>query len=186
MRWRQARAVVVAGILALLAASKSGQAQPRVVGIYYPNVAVPRYDYQTEVFREHIEVVLPPSYLRVQRPTPPLRGFYAWKFTFGISPIATFVFRPDTALSATNDKMVIRASRLYLCPSTDAWVMDCIIPVRATAREGNDGLIIDITEPKLVATISAAKPRVLLRQLFEPGGRFCVDETGIIVDGKVL
>ncbi len=179
-------AIVLLGIVALLASAERAHAQFRKTGLYAPNVRVPRYDYQTEVFREHIVVVLPPSYLMLKRPSPPTRGIYAWKFTFGQTPILTLVFRPDSALRAANDGAVIRASKLYLCQSSDAWVMDCSIPVRASAREGNEGIMIDITEPEIVAKIRATKPGILLRQLFEPGGRFRVDETGIIIDGKIV
>lgn len=179
------RSGIIVVMIALSAAAESSHAQLRVQGLYDPGVAVPRYDSYSEVFREHIEVVLPPSYLRVRRPSPPVRGFYAWKFSFGRTPVATFVFRTDSAVAVSNDRAVIRASALYMCQSSDQWVLECTIPVRANARLGNDGIIVDITDPDVVSKIRKAKPGILLRQLFEPGGRFRVDETGLKYDGKI-
>jgi len=143
------------------------------------NVPIPGYDAETVVYREHIEVLLPPTYILVQRPKPPLRGFYGWKFSFGRNPLVTLVFRPDSALSATSDSDVLRVSSLFLCRSREQWMLSCTIPVRAKARKGSGGIIVDITDSALVRQVRTSKPSVLLRQLFEPGGRFRVDETGI-------
>lgn len=142
-------------------------------------VAIPDYDAESTVFREHVEVVLPPTYLLVRRPDPPLRGFYVWKFSFAGNPGVSFVFRADSALSASDDRTVVRASALYECRSSEQWALDCKTPVRATARTGSGGVVIDIKEPSVVARIRAAQATVLQRRLIEPGGRFRVDETGI-------
>lgn len=177
-------ATIVACVFAIPAATSPLVAQPRIAGVYMGGTPIPGYDSETRVFREHIEVVLPPTYLRVRHPDPPVRGYYAWKFSFGRNAIVTLVFRTDTALLASDDKSVLRASKLYLCRDSNQWLLDCTIPVRATSRTGSGGIVVDITEPQIVARIRETRPGVLMRQLIEPGGRFRVDEIGIEYNGK--
>lgn len=171
------RLLAVLGALLCDASSLQGQ---RYDSVYAPRgIAIPDYDAETMVYREHIEVVLPPTYLLVRRPMPPVRGFYAWKFTFGRNAVATLVFRTDSAVVATTDAAVLRASSLYLCRDSEQWMLSCTVPVRGKARRGNGGVVIDITDPLIVERVRTSKPSLLLRELFEPGGRFRVDETGV-------
>lgn len=179
--------VLVSGVRPMLAqtvtSGTGGKVNPTVYrwdSVYAPSgLAIPAYDAETTVYREHIEVMLPPTYILVQRPKPPVNGYYGWKFTFGRNSLLTLVFRPDTALSATSDSDVLRESSLFLCRNREQWILSCTTPVRAKARRGGGGIIVDISDTAIVARVIGAKPSVLLRELFEPGGRFRVDETGI-------
>jgi hypothetical protein len=166
--------------LAMLAPSVAG-AQVRTSGLYPPWSLVPNYDRETEVWRERIRVMLLPTYLGMPRPDPPVRGFYAWKMTFdGATPV-TLVLRPDSAMAATDDRAVLRASRLYRCQDADQPVLECDVPVRATTRRAREHIELTIEDGALATTLRAGKPTMLYRQLFEPGGRFRVDEAGVIV-----
>ncbi len=174
-RFHQALAV---GLLAINVAGPA-HAQPRVSGVYMRNVAIPNYDAETVMFREHVEVILPPTYLLVPRPKPPVRGYYGWKFTFNGTPTITLVFRPDSALSAKSEQQVVRASRLYACTDATEPILSCKKRVAAKAYVTGDKVIVDITDRDMVGRIRDSRPTVLMRQLFEPGGRFRVDETGV-------
>lgn len=166
--------------LAMLAPCEAG-AQPRTSGLYRPWNPVRNYDRETEVWRERIRVMLLPTYFGMRRPEPPIRGFYAWKMTFdGATPV-TLVLRPDSAMAATDDRAVLRASRLYRCQDADQPVLECDVPVRATARRAREHIELTIEDGALAATLRAGRPTILYRQLFEPGGRFRVDEVGVIV-----
>jgi hypothetical protein len=157
----------------------AGDAQLRPRGIYHDGLAVPGYDAESHVYREHIEVLLPPTYLLVKRPKPAVVGYFAWKFSFGTEAQVTLVFRSNTALRVNDERAVLRASKLYLCDSYDQWILDCTRPISGRASLARGGVVIDIREPALVSAIRSRAPTTLVRQLFEPGGRFRVDETGI-------
>lgn len=44
-----------------------------------------------------------------------------------------------------------------------------------------DHIELDITDLAIAKQLRANRPSILYRQLLEPGGRFMVDETGVIV-----
>ncbi len=167
-RWLGLGLAFAAGLLAIGWADPA-HAQLREIGAYLPGVAVPSYDAETVVFREHVEVVLPPAYLLVPRPKPPVRGYYGWKFTFNGAPTITLVFRPDSAVSARGDVEIVRASSLYVCTDATQNILTCTARVAANAKVAGGKLIVDITDPGLVGRIRESRPTVL--QLFEPGGR---------------
>lgn len=173
------RGVAFAAGLMILGGADPAHAQLRATGVYLPGVAVPSYDMETVVFRDHVEVILPPTYLLVPRPKPSLRGYYGWKFTFNGAPAITLVLRPDSAVSARSDEEVVRVSRLYVCTDATQNIMACTTRVASKAHVGGDRVRVDIVDPSLVGRIRESKPTVLMRQLFEPGGRFRVDETGV-------
>ena len=161
--------------------ANSAQAQLRAQGVYRGSVPIREYDRETKVFREHVVVNLPPSYLGLPRPSEPVVGYYAWKLSFnGNSPL-TFVLRTDSALAAKDDQTVLRAARLYLCRDSEQWLLECDTPVRATARRSREHIELDIQDPSLASRLRAGKPTLLFRQLIEPGGRFRVDEVGVLV-----
>lgn len=165
----------------VICAANTAHAQLRTQGVYRPSAGIREYDRETKVFREHIVVILPPSYLGVARPTEPVPGYYAWKLTFnGASPL-TFALRSDSAVTAPNDQVVLRTTRLYLCRDAEQWLLDCTTPVRATARRSREHIELDILDPALASKLRAGKPTILYRQLIEPGGRFRVDEVGVLV-----
>jgi hypothetical protein len=173
------RVVSLVGLFVVSAPSNQADAQLRPHGVYRDGVAIPAYDGESHVYREHIEVLLPPTYLRVKRPNPATVGYFAWKFSFGTDQPLTVVFRADTALRVNEDRAILRASRLYLCDSVEQWVLDCTRPISGRAYLSRGGVVIEIREPSLISTIRDRAPTTLVRQLFEPGGRFRVDETGI-------
>ena len=173
------RTHVVAALLASIAIVTTSQAQARTAGLYSGTTPIARYEYESFVYLSHIEVLLPPSYIRVRRPEPAIRGFYAWKFSFGENPFLTLVLRSDSALAVQDDKAVIRASKVYLCENAAQLIYDCKIPVHANLSIRSGGVMVDIVEKEIVANVLAKSPIVLQRQIIEPGGRFRVDETGI-------
>jgi hypothetical protein len=136
------------------------------------------YDEKAVVFREMIELTLPPPYLLLPWPDPPVAGYFAWKVSFGNDSTGIIVFRTDSAITARTLRDVVRRGALYSCESSHTSVMDCTTKIRGNARSGLDGLVLQITEPKLVARVRQAQAPVYLRQLFEPGGRFRVDHIG--------
>jgi hypothetical protein len=138
------------------------------------------YDEKAVVFRDMIELTLPPPYLLLPWPNPPIAGYYAWKISFGNDSASVIVFRTDSAISARTLRDVVRQGALYSCESDQTSVIDCMTKVRGSARPGFDGLVLQITEPNLVARVRQARAPVYLRQLFEPGGRFRVDHIGAI------
>lgn len=171
------RALLLTLLIHIPVGSAPAQLRPR--GIYLDGVAIPGYDAESHVYREHIEVLLPPTYLLAKRPDPAVVGFFAWKFSFGTNSPVTFVFRADTALRVNDERAILRASRLFLCEAPEQWILTCNIPIAAKATMAHGGVVIDIRAPEIVSAIRASAPTVLVRQLFEPGGRFRVDETGI-------
>jgi hypothetical protein len=58
-------------------------------------------------------------------------------------------------------------------------ILSCQQRVAAKAHVSGDKVMVDITDLDLVGRIRDSRPTVLMRQLFEPGGRFRVDETGV-------
>lgn len=173
--------IVGAALALVVVAPCTVDAQIRTSGLYHPRISVPDHDRETEVWRERIRVMLVPTYVGMRRPEPPVRGFYAWKMTFdGATPV-TLVLRPDSAMAAVDERAVLRASRLYRCQDADQPVLECDVPVRATARRAREHLELTIEDGALAATLRAGRPTILYRQLFEPGGRFRVDEVGVIV-----
>ena len=122
------------------------------------------YDQHAEVYRQQIEMTLPPPYLHLRWPDPPVTGYYAWKVTFGRDSTTAIVFRTDTTIAARSLRDVIRAGALYLCPSSDAPVLECTVKIRGNARRGSGGLDLQITEPRVVQRVRARQPDVYLRQ----------------------
>lgn len=139
---------------------------------------VAAYVEKATVTYSRIEVKLPAPYLLTLWPSPPDKGFYAWKVTFGNDSSATIVFRTDSAIAASNARDVLRASAFFRCPTRDTAVLECVERIQGRARAAQSVVTIEITEPAFVARIRERKPAVLLRQMFEPGGRFRVDHIG--------
>ena len=137
-------------------------------------------DRKAEVFRESIEVVFPLPYLNVRKPEPPVAGFYAWRVSFGGQADLTVVLRADTALRSSSNRTVVGASSLRRCPTDATSVLDCTAPLRGHARVGMDVITLEITDPAFVALVRKRQLSVLVRQVFEPGGRFRVDHVGIL------
>lgn len=136
-------------------------------------------DKKADVFREQIDVTFPLPYLDVRKPEPPVVGFYAWRVSFGGAADLTVVLRADTALRTSSSWAVVRASSLRRCPPNATSVMDCTAPIRGRARVGADAIIVEITDPDFVKLVRQRGPEVLVRHVFEPGGRFRVDHIGM-------
>lgn len=139
---------------------------------------VPQYLEKAVVTYGRIEVKLPPAYLLVRWPEPPVRGYYAWKVTFGDDSASTVVLRTDSAIAAKSSRDVVRASALYRCPLRDTPVLECVERIQGAGRAGQSAVMLDITELAFVSRVRSHKPEVILRQMFEPGGRFRVDHVG--------
>ncbi|MBL0939168.1 MAG: hypothetical protein IBJ03_09750 [Gemmatimonadaceae bacterium] len=177
------RTLAAATLCAWLSLGTVAHAQGlRKEGVYWnQSVPVADRDRETKVFIDHTLVVLPPTYIHVKRPDPSEHGFYAWKMTFNGRTSITLVLRSDTALTAKDDRSVLRATALYLCRDSEQPMLDCTTPVRSSVRRMRDHIELDITDLAIAKQLRASRPSILYRQLIEPGGRFMVDETGVIV-----
>lgn len=171
----------VASAIGIACLASAAQAQPRIADVYWRTVPVADYDRETKVFIDHAVVVLPPTHIGVARPAQPLAGMYAWRMTFVGTRSVTLVLRPDSTLAVNDDRMVLRNSKVFRCRNDAQWMWECKEPVMASARRMRDHIELRITDPAVSKEIRAAKPNVLLRQLVEPGGRFLVDETGVLL-----
>lgn len=180
-RWGRLLVLALAGCAATLFWSTAAWGQIRVRGLYHPSMAIPEYDRETKVLREHVLVVLPPTYLGMTRPVPPVHGFYVWKLSFNGNNPLSFVLRTDSAVAAKDERDVLRLTKLYLCRDADQPVRECSTPVKFRARRAREHIEVDILDTEVSAKLRAGRPSILNRQLLEPGGRFRVDEVGVLV-----
>jgi hypothetical protein len=132
-----------------------------------------------QVFFERVVIKVPPPYQYVQKPHPPVAGFYAWRMSFAGQSNLTVVLRTDSALRTSSTHEVVRASTLRRCPADARSVLDCTAPLLGSARVGRDAIIIEITDPDFMTLVRQRHPDAIVRHVFEPGGRFRVNHIGL-------
>lgn len=130
------------------------------------------------VHRTFAIVRFPPPHFLLDKPVPPIVGYYGWKISFDGETL-TVVLRPDSAMSTSNHQRAVSTSTLYLCATPATPIMECQTALSGRARLTAQVLELEINELSFINRLRNARPNWATRQSFEPGGHFRVDRLPI-------
>ena len=131
---------------------------------------------QAEVYKDHIRIYFPLPFERIDKPSKPFAGFYAWMFSVESPHGFSIVVTADTALRTSDLKEIMKHSTLRLCSEiTPTNVRTCHLPVKGTFTEQGSWLNVEITDTALVSRVTLDRPQNYWRYLYEPNGRFRID-----------
>lgn len=143
----------------------------------------PVYPFQGGMAVEKFRMVVrfPEPWLGEPWPSSDTTTFYAWRVsvTDGAGAFSV-VLRPKGAKQMKNLDQLLDESKVYLCPSHKTPVMECTKTILAYARRANKSVELDIRDAGLISRTRKNRPFKMLRQSYEPGGRFHVDDIAII------
>lgn len=137
------------------------------------------------VEKDRVQITLGRPLLSVRVPKSEQAGYYRWRFdvlsdSTTRAVLASIVLAADSAMRSANPRDIVRGSTLRRCAEPgDVSSRRCTIVLNDSARVDGESLRVVIRDSFIVALMWANRPRTVTGSVFQPGGRFRVDQMGV-------
>lgn len=137
------------------------------------------------VEKDRVQITMGRPLLRVRVPKSEQAGYYSWRFdvladSTARVALASIVLAADSAMRSANPRDIVNGSTLRRCAEPrDFSSRRCTLVLHDSARVDGDSLRVVIRDSTLVALMWVTRPRTVTSSVFQPGGRFRVDQMGV-------
>lgn len=137
------------------------------------------------VEHDRVQIAVGRPLLRVNVPKSEQAGYYSWRFdvlsdSTARVVLASIVLAADSAMRSANARDIVNGSALRRCAEPrDFSSRRCTMALNDSARVDGDSLRVTIRDSSIVALMWATRPRTVTSSVFQPGGRFRVDQMGV-------